>query len=162
MRAFDLVQNFLTLLVIPFLATVVGVAAIPAVWFFLEVRAILVNESEFIELIGTGIILGMSSMMWGISLVLLCGFLGGAFRPRLETGRYPLRSFVTIQWAWSILKGLFGLQWSIHPPRNLTSPLAAQAATTPPRAHLIQSSNGYLCRVGLGSQIWRSLLDGRY
>tara|TARA_Y100001970_G_scaffold243388_1_gene308619 strand:+ start:28678 stop:29397 length:720 start_codon:yes stop_codon:yes gene_type:complete len=103
MRAFDLVQNFLTLLVIPFLATVVGVAAIPAVWFFLEVRAILVNESEFIELIGTGIILGMSSMMWGISLVLLCGFLGGAFRPRLETGRYPLRSFVTIQWAWSMV-----------------------------------------------------------
>jgi len=90
-------------LVIPFLATVVGIASIPSIWFFLEGRNILINESETVELFGTGIILGMSSMMWGITLVLLCGFLGGIFRPRLEPGRYPLRSFVTIQWAWSMV-----------------------------------------------------------
>ena len=51
----------------------------------------------------TGIAIGMSIMTWGISLVIICGLLGGLFRPRLEPGRYSLQSFVTIQWAWSMI-----------------------------------------------------------
>ncbi len=51
----------------------------------------------------TGIAIGMGIMTWGISLVIICGLLGGLFRPRLDPGRYPLQSFVTIQWAWSMI-----------------------------------------------------------
>jgi len=53
--------------------------------------------------LGTGIALGLSCIVWGITLVLMSGLLGGLFRPKLEPGRYPLRSFVTIQWAWSMV-----------------------------------------------------------
>jgi acetyltransferase-like isoleucine patch superfamily enzyme len=51
----------------------------------------------------TGIATGMGIMAWGITLVIISGLLGGLFRPRLEPGRYPLQSFLTIQWAWSMV-----------------------------------------------------------
>lgn len=103
MKSFEIVQNVLTLLVVPFLAAVVGIASAPAVWLFLEARVILVEQEYWLEIIGTSLALGFACMLWGVTLVMLCGFLGGLFRPRLEPGRYPLRSFVTIQWAWSMI-----------------------------------------------------------
>ncbi len=103
MKSFELVQNFLTLLIVPFLAAVVGIASAPAVWMFLEARALLVKQEYWVEILGTSLALGMACMIWGTTLVMLSGFLGGLFRPRLEPGRYPLRSFVTIQWAWSMI-----------------------------------------------------------
>ena len=45
----------------------------------------------------------MGITAWGVTLVIFSGLLGGLFRPRLEPGRYPLKSFVTIQWAWSMI-----------------------------------------------------------
>jgi len=93
----------LTFLIIPFLGIIVGIASIPGVWMFLEARAYLVDQANWLELVGTGISLGLACVVWGITLVLMSGLLGGLFRPRLEPGRYPLRSFVTIQWAWSMI-----------------------------------------------------------
>ena len=52
---------------------------------------------------GIGVSLGLFIMTWGISLVIFSGFMAGLLRPRIEPGRYPLQSFVTIQWAWSMI-----------------------------------------------------------
>ena len=103
LKSFEVVQNVLTFLIITFLGIIVGIASIPGVWMFLEARAYLVDQANWLELVGTGISLGLACVVWGITLVLMSGLLGGLFRPRLEPGRYPLRSFVTIQWAWSMV-----------------------------------------------------------
>lgn len=100
---FTLVQNLLTLLIIPFLAGIVGIAAIPAVALFGELRGALSNGEYWVDAAATAISLGMSIMFWGITLVVMCGKLGGLLRPRLAPGRYPLESFLTIQWAWSMV-----------------------------------------------------------
>ena len=101
--SFTLIQNFLTLLIIPFLACIVGIAAVPAIALFTELREILSNGDYWIDHLATGISLGMSIVTWGVTLVILCGALGGLLRPRLDPGRYPLESFLTIQWAWSMV-----------------------------------------------------------
>ena len=101
--SFTLIQNLLTLLIIPFLACIVGIAAVPAIALFTELREVLSNGEYWIDHLATGISLGMSIVAWGVTLVILCGALGGLLRPRLDPGRYPLESFLTIQWAWSMV-----------------------------------------------------------
>ena len=114
MKAFTIVQNFLTALVIPFLAFIVGIAALPGVYIFYKILEVtntnpgsfLSSDIDTIPILDfaiTGVATGMAMMTWGISLVIICGILGGLFRPRLDPGRYPLQSFVTIQWAWSMI-----------------------------------------------------------
>ena len=116
MKSFTIIQNLLTALAIPFLAAVVGLASIPGIYVFYGFldftgkQNILIdgisNDMGIIHLENvaiTGMAAGMGIMTWGISLVIGCGILGGLFRPRLEAGRYPLQSFVTIQWAWSMI-----------------------------------------------------------
>ena len=116
MKSFTIVQNLLTALAIPFLAAIVGLASIPGIYIFYGIleftgqQNIMIDSSSTdLSTIGlekvaiTGMAAGMGIMTWGISLVIGCGILGGLFRPRLEAGRYPLQSFVTIQWAWSMI-----------------------------------------------------------
>lgn len=110
MKAFAIVQNFLTALVIPFLSIIVGLSSLPGIYLFLKtqnylygVKDVLVLPQTWQEFTITGIGMGMGMMLWGITLVILSGLLGGLFRPRLEPGKYPLQSFVTIQWAWSMI-----------------------------------------------------------
>ena len=112
MRNFTVIQNVLTAIVIPFLAVIVGISSIPAIYLFLfilesgGVKASSFSEIESVSLLDflfVGMGLGMAIMSWGVTLVILSGALGGLFRPRLEPGRYPLQSFVTIQWAWSMI-----------------------------------------------------------
>ena len=115
MRSFTIVQNLLTALVIPFLASIVGISALPGVYVFYKILDLTnTNPGSFLssdidsmpiilDFAITGISTGMAVMTWGISLVIICGVLGGLFRPRLDPGRYPLQSFVTIQWAWSMI-----------------------------------------------------------
>ncbi|MAD72682.1 MAG: hypothetical protein CL973_02685, partial [Euryarchaeota archaeon] len=114
MKSFRIIQNLLTALVIPFLAFIVGISALPGVYIFYKILELTsTNPGSFLasnidtipiqDFAITGIAIGMAMMAWGISLVMICGILGGLFRPRLEPGRYPLQSFVTIQWAWSMI-----------------------------------------------------------
>tara|TARA_B100001094_G_C18138581_1_gene776566 strand:- start:989 stop:1735 length:747 start_codon:yes stop_codon:yes gene_type:complete len=112
MRAFTLVQNFLTALVIPFLAIIVGLSSIPGIYVFsgiittfTETSSInwLMDVDSLGEIAIMGVAFGMGITVWGMTLVIVSGALGGIFRPRLEPGRYPLKSFVTIQWAWSMI-----------------------------------------------------------
>ena len=112
MRYFTIIQNVLTAIVIPFLAIIVGLSSIPAVYLFFKIISIGgVEASSFTEIdtvslsdfLFVGTSLGVAIMTWGVVLVIFSGALGGLFRPRLEPGRYPLQSFVTIQWAWSMI-----------------------------------------------------------
>ena len=116
MKSFTIIQNLLTALAIPFLAAIVGLASIPGIYLFYGIleftgqQNIMMDSSStdmsmiHLEKVAiTGMAAGMGIMTWGISLVIGCGILGGLFRPRLEAGRYPLQSFVTIQWAWSMI-----------------------------------------------------------
>ena len=114
MKSFTIVQNLLTALVIPFLAIIVGLSSIPGSYIFYEILHLVELNSATDQFLQsdeytlekyaiTGIAAGMGIMAWGITLVIISGLLGGLFRPRLEPGRYPLRSFLTIQWAWSMV-----------------------------------------------------------
>ena len=106
MKSFRIVQNVLTASLIPFLAIIVGVAATPGVYVFYKILELtstdpslfMTNDLDSIAIekfVFMGIATGMAMMTWGISLVIICGTIGGLFRPRLDPGRYPLQSFVT-------------------------------------------------------------------
>ena len=105
MKAFIIIQNFLTALVIPIFAAIIGITAIPALALFDYGYQISTSNTEnyLLELMGIGVSLGLFVMAWGISLVIFSGFMAGLLRPRLAPGKYPLQSFVTIQWAWSMI-----------------------------------------------------------
>ena len=112
MRSFTLVQNLLTALVVPFLALIVGLSSLPGIYILFKIMdffgtsASTFNQIDSVPLedfVVVGIGLGMGITAWGVTLVISSGLLGGLFRPRLEPGRYPLKSFVTIQWAWSMI-----------------------------------------------------------
>jgi len=111
MKSFTIVQNLLTAIVIPFLAIIVGLSSLPGIYVFYEIQDLMYEDwngvlnqpQNWEEFLITGIGAGMGVIVWGITLVILSGLLGGLFRPRLEPGRYPLQSFVTIQWAWSMV-----------------------------------------------------------
>ena len=104
MKAFIIIQNFLTALVIPIFAAIIGITAIPALALFDYGYQISTSNTEnyLLELMGIGVSLGLFVMAWGISLVIFSGFMAGLLRPRLAP-KYPLQSFVTIQWAWSMI-----------------------------------------------------------
>ena len=112
MKSFTLVQNFLTALVIPFLAIIVGLSSLPGIYILFKIMDFFgtsaasfqqIDEVPLEDFVIAGTALGMGIIAWGVTLVISSGLLGGIFRPRLEPGRYPLRSFVTIQWAWSMI-----------------------------------------------------------
>ena len=63
LKSFEIVQNFLSFLLIPFLGIIVGIASVPGVWIFLEARTYLIEQEYWIELLGTGIALGLSCRM---------------------------------------------------------------------------------------------------
>ena len=100
---FSLIQHVLTVPAAIFAAIIWGVAAVPSYLLFLEIKEWLVGQSFWVEIFGICIGLGLGDLLWGLVLLLICGILGGLLRPPLREGRYPLKSWVTIGWAWSLL-----------------------------------------------------------
>ncbi|MDG1542975.1 MAG: DapH/DapD/GlmU-related protein [Candidatus Thalassarchaeaceae archaeon] len=114
MKSFTIVQNLLTAMVVPFLAAIVGLASVSGIYIFWKIQSLWsgndpslfmhdIDKVPWEQFAITGVAAGMGIMAWGITLVIISGLLGGLFRPRLEPGRYPLQSFLTIQWAWSMV-----------------------------------------------------------
>ena len=100
---FSLIQHVLTVPAAIFAAIIWGVAAVPSYLLFLEIKEWLVGQSFWVEIFGICIGLGLGYLLWGLVLLLICGILGGLLRLPLREGRYPLKSWVTIGWAWSLL-----------------------------------------------------------
>ena len=95
MRSFTIIQNFLTAILIPFLALIIGLCSFPGIYIFFKIIDLLgisinsFNEIDSVPLesfVITGVALGMGITAWGVTLVILSGLLGGLFRPRLKPG----------------------------------------------------------------------------
>ncbi len=102
-KSFEIVQNVLSVIVMILFGVLFGLAIMPSYFLFMEVKEITSGKSELVEAAGFCISLGLGYIIWGIVLLLICGTMGGIFRIRKEEGRYPLRSFITIQWAFSLV-----------------------------------------------------------
>jgi len=103
LNSFGPVQHVLSVLVMIFVGLVIGLALVPSYFLFYWLRSFTKEQDTLIEVIGTCIALGLGYIVWGVCLIFICGALGGLFRIRKPEGRYPLRSFVTIQWAFSLV-----------------------------------------------------------
>ena len=74
MRSFTIIQNFLTAIVIPFLALIVGVCSFPGIYIFFKIIGLFgtsidsFNEIDSVpleDLVITGVALGMGITAWG-------------------------------------------------------------------------------------------------
>ncbi len=102
-NSFGPVQHVLSVFVMAFFGVIIGLAVIPAFILFDWLTSFTEGQGTIIEVLGTCISLGLGYIVWGVFLVIICGALGGLFRIRKPEGRYPLRSFITIQWAFSLV-----------------------------------------------------------
>ena len=102
-KSFVMVQNVLSVIVMILFGVLFGLAMMPSYFLFLEIGEITNGEGDLVEAAGVCISLGLGYILWGVVLLLICGTMGGVFRIRKEEGRYPLRSFITIQWAFSLV-----------------------------------------------------------
>ena len=103
MRSFEIVQNILTVLVMILFGVVFGLAIIPSYFLFEKLRSLSDGHGEFTEAAGICVGIGLGYILWGVCLIAICGLFGGIFRIRKEEGKYPLRSVITIQWAFSLV-----------------------------------------------------------
>ena len=103
MNSFGSVQHVLSVLVMALVGVIIGLAIVPSYLFFDWMTATTDGQDRVIEVVVTCISLGLGYIFWGVSLIVICGVLGGLFRIRKPEGRYPLRSFITIQWAFSLV-----------------------------------------------------------
>ena len=103
MKSFELVQNVLSVLVMALFGIIIGLAMVPSYLLFLELTSMSEGRGDLIEAIGLCVSLGLGYIVWGIVLLVICGLMGGLFRIRKDEGRYSLRSFITIQWAFSLV-----------------------------------------------------------
>lgn len=102
-KSFEIVQNVLSVIVMILFGVLFGLALMPSYFLFMEIKELTSGKSDLVEAAGFCISLGIGYIVWGIFLLLICGSIGGIFRIRKEEGRYPLRSFITIQWAFSLV-----------------------------------------------------------
>jgi acetyltransferase-like isoleucine patch superfamily enzyme len=102
-KSFEVVQNVLTVIVMILFGGLFGLAIMPSYFLFMEVTDVTNGKGDLVEAAGFCISLGLGYIIWGVVLLLICGTLGRIFRIRKEEGRYPLRSFITIQWAFSLV-----------------------------------------------------------
>ena len=103
LNSFGPVQHILSVLVMLFFGLIIGLAIVPSYFLFEWLTSFTKEQGSMFEAIGTCVALGIGYIVWGVCLIIICGALGGLFRIRKPEGRYPLRSFVTIQWAFSLV-----------------------------------------------------------
>ena len=103
LNSFGRVQHILSVLVMALLGAIIGLAIVPSYFLFDWMTTTTDGQGKIIEAVVACISLGLGYIIWGVSLIIICGVLGGLFRIRKTEGRYPLRSFITIQWAFSLV-----------------------------------------------------------
>ena len=103
LNSFGPIQHILSVLVMILLGVIIGLAIVPAYLFFEWFTFFTEGDEEVMETLGICVGLGLGYIIWGVSLVVICGSLGGLFKIRKPEGRYPLRSLITIQWAFSLV-----------------------------------------------------------
>jgi len=103
MNTFAMTQHILSVIVMAIFGIIIGFALIPSYLLFMGLTELTNNYGDAVKVIGICVSLGIGYILWGITLVLICGVLGGLFKVRKSEGRYPLRSLITIQWGISMV-----------------------------------------------------------
>tara|TARA_Y100000590_G_scaffold460175_1_gene618949 strand:+ start:35 stop:745 length:711 start_codon:yes stop_codon:yes gene_type:complete len=102
-KSFEVVQHILSVLVMGFFGILFGLALMPSYFLYLELTAVTEGRGKLTEAVGVCVSLGVGYILWGVALLMICGLLGRIFRIRKRQGRFSLRSFITIQWAVSLV-----------------------------------------------------------
>jgi serine acetyltransferase len=99
MRNFAFVQNLLSTLVISLCIAIWGLAAVPGAALVMHVFELTSGEGLWIRAFWLGLSGGGAYFLWGISTLLIVGTFGIILRPRLPEARVPLKSALTVRWA---------------------------------------------------------------
>ena len=79
MRAFTIIQNFLTAIAIPFLALIIGICSFPGIYIFFKITDLFgtgidsfnhIDSVPLEDFVITGAALGMGITAWGVTLVI--------------------------------------------------------------------------------------------
>jgi len=103
MNSFGTVQHILSVVVMALFGIIIGLALIPSYFLFFGLTGITDDQGAIIKIVGICIALGLGYILWGVTLILICGMIGALFKIRKPEGRYPLRSLITIQWGLSMV-----------------------------------------------------------
>ena len=103
MNSFSTTQHILSVVIMILFGIIIGLAIIPSYFLFVGLTGITDDHGPIVKAFGICIALGLGYILWGVILILICGTIGGLFRIRKTQGRYPLRSFITIQWGLSMI-----------------------------------------------------------
>ena len=103
MNSFSTTQHILSVVIMILFGIIIGLAITPSYFLFIGLTGITDDHGSIVKAFGICIALGLGYILWGVVLILICGTIGGLFRIRKPQGRYPLRSFITIQWGLSMI-----------------------------------------------------------
>lgn len=109
MRNFAAVQYIGTTAFFFVAAAFWGTCMIPAAAILLWTRDYVAEFGLMEQSIGFGLAGGAAMLAFGLTTVLLSGFVGMVTRPRLPEARVPLQSFTTIRWALASVVHRFAL-----------------------------------------------------
>ena len=102
---FSAVQHFLTLLILPFFGVLIGIGILPGYLVFLEIQewGAMTGGSYVVTSLITCIGFGIAYIVGGLGIVIVTGASGSIFALRGKEGRFPLRSMITIRWAFALV-----------------------------------------------------------
>lgn len=103
MKNFAFVQNLLSTLVILFCVLVWGMAAIPGAAILLFLVDLSADYSLLSQAVVLGLGGGLAYLSWGLSTFTIIGLFSTVIRPRLPEARVPLKSMLTVRWAFLAL-----------------------------------------------------------
>ena len=99
MRNFAFVQNLLSTLVITLCLAIWGLAAAPGAALLIHVYELTAADQLWVRALWLGLSGGGAYLLWGLSTHLIVGTFGIILRPRLPEARVPLKSALTVRWA---------------------------------------------------------------
>jgi acetyltransferase-like isoleucine patch superfamily enzyme len=144
MRNFAIVQNLLSTLVITLCIAIWGLAAVPGAALVMHVFELTAGEDLWIRALWLGLSGGGAYFLWGISCLVIVSTFGIILRPNLPEARVPLKSALTVRWAFLSL---------LH---RMATPFLNQAVPS-------WVANTYFramgCTIGSGAQITSSRIN---
>ena len=99
MKTFPIIQHLLSTLVIILCITVWGLACIPGAALMLHLFELTADYDLLSRAVVLGLGGGASYFLWGVTTFLVVGTFGVIVRPRPPQARVPLKSMLTIRWA---------------------------------------------------------------
>ena len=99
MRHFAIVQNVLSTVSILLCMAIWGLATVPGAALILRIIELTADDSLWTQALWLGLGGAGAFYLWGISTFLIVGLFGVILRPRLPEARVPLKSGITIRWA---------------------------------------------------------------